>query len=297
MDVTQPWHAVLPREVAEQATSAAPRVAERLRDPEPRRGAGEQTETGVGRALLHGRLDRYQPGRDWAAAAHASLNSTIEAVEQAGARILGLFGGLSGAAFAARSLASGGRYGNLLTQLDCGVASAVTRRAAAIVGAPWGRPAAEVDLVSGMPGYAAYLLFRDRVEPALEAALQALVAICELGSSGVPNWYTAPAAMVAGSPLARAFPDGVFNCGLAHGIPGPLAVLALAHRAGIEVPGQPDAIKRVAYWLADHRADDAWGPSSVHLHANRLLGCGHPPEQRALGLLLRTRESLRRAPV
>lgn len=27
------------------------------------------------------------------------------------------------------------------------------------------------------------------------------------------------------------------------------------------MPGHDDAIKRVAYWLADHRADDAWGPA------------------------------------
>jgi thiopeptide-type bacteriocin biosynthesis protein len=37
--------------------------------------------------------------------------------------------------------------------------------------------------------------------------------------------------------------------------------------------------------------------SFVHMHANRLLGCGQPPEQRVLGLLQRTRESLRRAPI
>jgi hypothetical protein len=37
--------------------------------------------------------------------------------------------------------------------------------------------------------------------------------------------------------------------------------------------------------------------SFVHLHANRLLGLGHSPEQTVLGLLLRTRESLLRAPV
>ncbi|WP_280469483.1 lantibiotic dehydratase, partial [Nocardia brasiliensis] len=37
--------------------------------------------------------------------------------------------------------------------------------------------------------------------------------------------------------------------------------------------------------------------SFVHMHCNRLLGCGHPPEQRVLGLLWRTRESLRHAPV
>ena len=37
--------------------------------------------------------------------------------------------------------------------------------------------------------------------------------------------------------------------------------------------------------------------SFVHMHANRLLGCGHPPEQRVLGLVQRARESLHRAPV
>ncbi|KAA8882026.1 hypothetical protein F3087_38875 [Nocardia colli] len=37
--------------------------------------------------------------------------------------------------------------------------------------------------------------------------------------------------------------------------------------------------------------------SFVHMHCNRLLGCGHPPEQQVLGLLLRTTESLRHAPL
>jgi thiopeptide-type bacteriocin biosynthesis protein len=37
--------------------------------------------------------------------------------------------------------------------------------------------------------------------------------------------------------------------------------------------------------------------SYVHLHCNRLLGCGHPPEQKVLGLLTRTLQSLHRAPL
>jgi thiopeptide-type bacteriocin biosynthesis protein len=37
--------------------------------------------------------------------------------------------------------------------------------------------------------------------------------------------------------------------------------------------------------------------SYVHLHSNRLLGAGPPTEQHVLGLLLRTREGLERAPV
>ncbi|GAA1702447.1 lantibiotic dehydratase [Kribbella yunnanensis] len=41
---------------------------------------------------------------------------------------------------------------------------------------------------------------------------------------------------------------------------------------------------------------DVLAQSYVHMHCNRLLGCGHPPEQRVRGLLVRTRESLDRAP-
>jgi thiopeptide-type bacteriocin biosynthesis protein len=37
--------------------------------------------------------------------------------------------------------------------------------------------------------------------------------------------------------------------------------------------------------------------SFVHMHCNRLLGCGQAPEERVLGLLLRTREGLDRAPL
>jgi thiopeptide-type bacteriocin biosynthesis protein len=37
--------------------------------------------------------------------------------------------------------------------------------------------------------------------------------------------------------------------------------------------------------------------SMVHMHCNRLLGRGHPLEQRVLGLVSRAQESLRHAPV
>jgi hypothetical protein len=61
--------------------------------------------------------------------------------------------------------------------------------------------------------------------------------------------------------MARSYPDGVWNAGLAHGIAGPLALLALAEEAGISVAGQRQAMARAARWLIANRADDEWGPS------------------------------------
>jgi hypothetical protein len=67
---------------------------------------------------------------------------------------------------------------------------------------------------------------------------------------------------------AALYPHGNLNCGLAHGIPGPLALMALALSIGTAVPGLEEAIDRSADWLVCHRADDAWGinwPYSVPL--------------------------------
>ena len=63
-------------------------------------------------------------------------------------------------------------------------------------------------------------------------------------------------------------PTARLNLGLAHGIPGPLAFLSLAHREGVETRGLDDAILRVADWIATHRCDDEWGvnwPTSIRL--------------------------------
>ena len=224
------------------------------------------TEAGAGRAVLHGWLDRYEPGRGWAAAAHAALTSAVRAVEQAGARIPGLFGGVTGPAFAARALSRGGRYPALLTALNGEIDQVVGQQAAAVAAARDGVPFAAFDVVSGLAGQVAYLLDPSGTggtparEPAaaLDTALTALVAVCGT-TDGVPHWHTRPEQMLPG-PMTAAFPAGVYNCGLAHGVTGPLAALALALRGGSVVPGQRAAVERVAGWLVDHVDADEWGP-------------------------------------
>ncbi|PWT93330.1 MAG: lanthionine synthetase, partial [Proteobacteria bacterium] len=49
------------------------------------------------------------------------------------------------------------------------------------------------------------------------------------------------------------------DCGLAHGVAGPLAVLSLAQLQGVEVDGLAEAIAHLASWLSSIRCDDAWG--------------------------------------
>jgi hypothetical protein len=69
---------------------------------------------------------------------------------------------------------------------------------------------------------------------------------------------------------SRLYPHGNLNCGLAHGIPGPIAIMSIALQHGIEVPGLVDAVDRSAQWLIQNRSDDRWGinwPAAVPLTA------------------------------
>ena len=63
------------------------------------------------------------------------------------------------------------------------------------------------------------------------------------------DWYREP------------YPHGYLNLGMSHGMPGPLAALALAWLAGYRVPGQREAIEHIADWLLEARLDDAAGPN------------------------------------
>ncbi len=74
--------------------------------------------------------------------------------------------------------------------------------------------------------------------------------------------------------MAEHYPEGNLNCGLAHGIPGPLAVMALGLEAGLPVEGLKDAVIRTARWLARHRTSDRHGvnwPTVVPYTANGMV--------------------------
>jgi hypothetical protein len=76
------------------------------------------------------------------------------------------------------------------------------------------------------------------------------------------------------------FPGGYINCGLAHGIPGILAVLALAHRQGIRVDGLAEGIKRAADWIITQQLTDDWGinwPTALPINPDELAPAATTP--------------------
>ncbi|MCX5441275.1 lanthionine synthetase C family protein [Streptomyces sp. NBC_00063] len=220
----------------------------------------------AGIAVMCSYFDQCFPGEGWDAIGHGFLAGGMTALEAGGSTYAGLFAGLSGFAFALESLSrSGDRYQRALTAVDELLALKASGLAARLGAAEPGLPVSAFDLVSGASGVAAYLLRRDSLG-VLPDVLTALVRLAA-PSRGTPRWATPPELLLSES-TRRLYPSGQLNCGLAHGIPGPLAVLSLAMRGGHEVPGQPEAVRALAEWLLSHRVDDAWGggwPDAVPL--------------------------------
>ena len=264
---------------ASAAVAVAREVATRLREPERVKAAtvaaARQTaypqaiywvphgvaQGDAGLALMCSYLDACFPGEAWDTTAHGYLTPAARGAEQSGYLTPSIFAGLSGLAFAAWCLSRhGARYQRLLRAVEEVFLPQTVALAGALSQHQQGVSVSQFDLISGLSGVGAYLLCRLESEEAtatLRAILGSLVALTG-PADGIPSWYT-PAHLMGDETMARLYPNGNLNCGLAHGIPGPLALMALALRCGIEVEGLKDAIEHVAAWLDHHRVDDAWG--------------------------------------
>jgi hypothetical protein len=119
---------------------------------------------------------------------------------------------------------------------------------------------AHYDVINGLSGTARLLL--DAGETGVvERTLRYLVELTEpstVAGVTVPGWWI-PAELQPVAEDARQYPRGDFNLGLAHGIPGPLALFAAALERGVEVPRQREAMRRVGSWLLARRLADGTG--------------------------------------
>lgn len=238
----------------------------------------------AGIALTCAYLDAWWPDEGWDQAGHSYLSTAAVAAENSPQLSPAMFGGLTGLALAAWSLSRGAtRYRNLMAALENALLPNVMTQAEG-----WDPPImdgmsfGQFDVISGLAGIGAYLLLR-REQPgagaALESLLRALVALAS-DSGSRPRWWT-PAHLLGDEEMAALYPNGNLNCGLAHGIPGPLALMALALADGIGVPGIEEAVDRLAGWIVGHRADDGWGvnwPYAISLTQEGLPDRGAPTD-------------------
>lgn len=217
-----------------------------------------------GIAVLHSELAAagrrpFRRVHDWLTVATSSAVTTGETS--------GLFYGAPavGYALARAAAVRPGTYRRALVELDARIAADAQRRVQAAhdrITAGDLPSMAEFDTIRGLAGVGTYLLHRDPHGPALRSVLGYLVRLTHPVTDPTDSQRTLPGWWAPTGPTGRMdsdFPDGHCNFGLAHGIAGPLAVLAHSARQGISVAGQRDAITTICSWLDDWRIDTDTG--------------------------------------
>ncbi|WP_353942810.1 lanthionine synthetase C family protein [Streptomyces sp. HUAS MG91] len=183
-------------------------------------------------------------GGDWVAA-HAAAKAVNAQPVTAHPEHASLFRGAPAVAYVLHT-AGHRAYARALAELDAEVVAIVVDRLQAAQQRMDGRtppPMREYDLISGLTGLGAYLLHRGR-DDVLQRILRYLVRLFSepltIDGHQVPGWWAATDPH--GAPGTGQFLRGHANFGIAHGFTGPLALLALAHRAGCTVAGQNQAL-------------------------------------------------------
>lgn len=107
----------------------------------------------------------------------------------------------------------------------------------------------EYDLISGLTGIGVYLFQAQNADLLREvlAYLVRLTATVTIGDRRLPGWWTLHGPSDRPDPR---WPGGHANLGLAHGISGPLALLAQTMLHGITVPArQKPSLTSTGYWI------------------------------------------------
>ncbi|WP_433519991.1 lanthionine synthetase C family protein [Nonomuraea sp. CA-143628] len=246
----------------ERARHRADAIARQLQTPSPAGPLQSLSGGATGIALLH--IERATTGSAGWQEAHDWLSAATRDDLIAGTGAC-LYHGAPALAFALHPAPHPG-YRPAQAILDEAVAALTHERLAAASHrlARGERPAlAEFDLISGLTGLGAHLWRHDPGGDLIKDVLAYLVRLTN-PIDGLPGWWTLSSAQRG----AAAPPGGHGNNGMAHGIAGPLTLLALTARADLTVPGQMEAIGRICAWLDDWEQEHGgapWWPETISL--------------------------------
>jgi class I lanthipeptide synthase len=224
------WRPLLAGETARRAREAVQAVAAEIGKAGKRRreaaAIGPSLAGGAaGLAVFYRYLAEAELGGGYEATSRRFLEQATDAVGSV-RMAPSLYGGFAGVAWAMAHLerrSSGSNTGESTEAVDEALKGYLNRRG-------W---QSDYDLVSGLVGFGVYAIER-LPAPAATACLEGVVdrlgETAECGAGGV-IWHTAPQLL---PPQQRElYPQGYYNLGLAHGVPGVIAVLGAACAAGV----------------------------------------------------------------
>jgi lantibiotic modifying enzyme len=222
------WEPVLDADLRSRALDAAREMGRVVArsfhedDALPSEGDASLSRGWTGTAVTMHYLDRAFPEEGFGAVAGSALDRAIGAVAAQPMNV-GLMQGFTGVAWAIEHLDENPGPEDANSGIDDALIAMVG-------GAEWN---GLYDLVSGLVGVGVYALGRlsyPSGRKCLDLVVERLSEWAEPAEPGV-TWYTSPDLV---PPSARdRVPEGYYNLGMAHGVPGVVALLAQTYRAGI----------------------------------------------------------------
>jgi lantibiotic modifying enzyme len=248
-----PWQPLLQGKLRDQACASVRAILNDLsrvgREPA---GDPSLADGFSGLALLHDYLAQTENAQDHAAVAREYLQAAIAALVD-NPTTASLYGGLTGVGWTIAHLR--GRLPEPDGEVDLAEIDEILWHH--LEPSPWPD---DYDLLSGLVGFGVYALERlsswaelQRPTPAacLERVVDHLAATAEHRAEGI-TWWTDPKWLPTFT--REKFPSGYHNLGLAHGVPGVIALLGQACAAEIAVAKARPLLEEAVRWLlAQHR--------------------------------------------
>lgn len=271
------WSALLSGELRDRTLDTVALIAERLGDPDRVATIAERARTQSDEffwsgaslassfsslALLYRFLARSFPEQEDLAQRYLLL--AARATEETPLLHPGMFSGSAGFALLLSFFYQDEpRYQRLFKNV-CGDVLAQVREHPALKRGPLSSvPNTDYEVISGVSGMLAFLTAlpspTDEARETIQQLLEYLVWLCGKDEDGRAHWFVLSEYLPAIGSYRHIYPNGYFNLGLSHGIPGPLAALALAWQAGYRVSGQREAMIHISRWLLEHQSPDGWG--------------------------------------
>lgn len=256
------WKPLADPETAERCRAAIDAIAKDLERltavPSPSLSGGT-----AGLALFFAYLDADRQ-EDGDADGERALELLGSAIDELSESVLppGLYAGFTGIGWTVEHLT------RRFFESDDDLCSALDQGIGELISTPGMRLNSE--LIAGLSGFGVYLLERlpnPEAARLLGVLLDRLEETAETSDAGI-TWHTLPEWVPGWQ--REAMPDGCYNLGVAHGVPGVLGFLAAAHRAGIDDPRVGRLAEGIVRWLLGQRLEPSDGtgisagfPSSV----------------------------------
>jgi hypothetical protein len=217
-----------------------------------------------GAALLYSYLDRAFPDAGFAGAADAFVEAARQQLADE-PMTEALFTGFTGIGWCVEHLGGGFRDGDCDDDPNHDIDDALL---AALSRSPW--PGA-YDLIAGLAGmglYALERLPRPSAVACLERVLARLAELAEPRDNGI-TWWSDPRFI---GPQRAKYPNGFYNLGAAHGVPGVIGMLgrACAHPE-VAAAARP-LLDGAVSWLLSQRVTGERVPSFACIEGDRTYG-------------------------